>query len=95
MRQTALTKMGGPKNVFFIGEVAKVPVADVDKSKVDYHTLTGVIVQINHARMVVRVVMKAGLLQSWYQYHRLSRVQYQVVRVGDSFSRVGVNEGSF
>ena len=74
MRETAITKMGGQENVFFIGEVVQVPVADVDKAKVDNHTLTGVIVQINHARFAVRVVVKAGLLQSWYQYHRLCRV---------------------
>ena len=75
MRETAITKMGGQEeNVFFFGEVVQVPVADVDKAKVDNHTLSGVIVQINYARLAVRVVVKAGLLQSWYQYHRLSRV---------------------
>ena len=74
MRETAITKMGGQENIFFVGEVVQVPVADVDKAKVDNHTLTGVIVQINYARLAVHVVVKAGLLQSWYQYHRLSRV---------------------
>jgi hypothetical protein len=74
MRQTDITKMGGQENVFFIGEVVQVPVADVDKAKVDNHTLAGVIVPINYARLAVRVVVTAGLLQSWYQYHRLSRV---------------------
>jgi hypothetical protein len=74
MRETAITKMGGEENVFFLGEVVQVPVADVDKAKVDNYSLTGVIVQINHVKLAVRVVVKAGLLQSWYQYHRLSRV---------------------
>lgn len=60
--------------MLFIGEVVQVPIADVDKAKVDNHTLTGVIVKINHARMAVRVVVKAGLLQSWYQYHQLKHV---------------------
>jgi hypothetical protein len=73
MKQTALTKMGGPKNVFFIGKVVQVPVAGVDKAKVDNHTLTGVIIQINYdyARLAVCMVVKA---ESWYQYHLLSRV---------------------
>ena len=71
MRQTALTKMGGPKNVFFIGEVVQVPVAGVNKAKVDNHTLTGVIVQINYARLAVCMVVKA---ESWYQYHQMSRI---------------------
>ena len=74
MRETAITKMGGQKNVFFIGNVVQVPVSDVDKAKVDNYTITGVIVKIDHSRMAVRVVVKAGLLKSWYQYHRLSRV---------------------
>jgi len=32
MRENALEKMGGVGNVFFIGEVVRVPVADVDKA---------------------------------------------------------------
>ena len=37
--------------MFFIGEVVRVPVADVDKAKVDNSNVTGVIVGINAARM--------------------------------------------
>ena len=51
MRENAIEKMGGVGKVFFIGEVVRVPVADVDKAKVDNSNVTGVIVGINAARM--------------------------------------------
>jgi hypothetical protein len=70
MIQTAITKMGGQENVFLIGNIVQVPVSDVDKAKVDNYNLTGVIAKIDYSRLAVRVVVKAGLLQSWYQYHR-------------------------
>ena len=35
----------GVGKVFFIGEVVRVPVADVDKAKVDNSNLTGVLVE--------------------------------------------------
>ena len=75
MRENAIEKMGGVGKVFFIGEVVRVPVADVDKAKVDNSNLTGVIVEINAVRMKARVVVKAGLLKPWYDYHKLSRVR--------------------
>jgi hypothetical protein len=55
MRQTAMTKMGGQENVFFVGNVIQVPEADVDKTKVDNHTLTAVIVKIDYSRLAVRI----------------------------------------
>jgi len=51
---------------FLIGEVVRVPVADMDKAKVNNSNLTGVIVEINAVRMKARVVVKAGLLKPWY-----------------------------
>jgi len=75
MRENAIEKMGGVGNVFFIGEVVRVPVADVDKAKVDNSNVTGVIVDINAVRMKARVVVKSGLLKPWYDYHKLSRVR--------------------
>ena len=75
MRENAIEKMGGVGKVFFIGEVVRVPVADVDKAKVDNSNVTGVIVDINAVRMKARVVVKSGLLKPWYDYHKLSRVR--------------------
>jgi hypothetical protein len=51
MRKDAIEKMGGVGKVFFIGEVVRVPVADVDKAKVDTSNLAGVLVEINAVRM--------------------------------------------
>ena len=51
MREDAVDKMGGVGKVFFIGEVVRVPVADVDKAKVDNSNLTGVLIEINAVRM--------------------------------------------
>jgi hypothetical protein len=51
-------------------------VADVDKAKVDNSNLTGVLVKINAVRMKAHVVVKAGLLKSWYNYHT------QLIHVG-------------
>jgi hypothetical protein len=65
MREDAIEKMGGVGKVFFIGEVVRVPVADVDMAKVDNSNLTGVLVEINAIRMKARVVVKAGLLKPW------------------------------
>ena len=75
MREDAIDKMGGVEKVFFLGEVVRVPAADVDKANVDNSNLTGVLVKINAVRMKARVVVKAGLLKPWYDYHKLSRVR--------------------
>ncbi len=75
MRENALEKMGGAAKVIFIGDLVRVPVADVDKAKVDSSNLTGVIVEMNAVRMKAWVVVTAGLLKPWYDYHKLSRVR--------------------
>jgi hypothetical protein len=75
MREDAIDKMGGVGKIFFIGEVVRVPVANVDKAKVDNSNLTGVLVKINAVRMKARVVVKSGLLKPWYDYHKLSHVR--------------------
>jgi hypothetical protein len=75
MREDAIDKMGGVGKIFFIGEVVRVPVANVDKAKVDNSNLTGVLVKINAVRMKAHVVVKSGLLKPWYDYHKLSHVR--------------------
>ena len=40
----------------------------------DAGNLTGVVVKVNNSRCQARVAVKAGLLKSWYVYHRLGRV---------------------
>jgi hypothetical protein len=74
MKLATIEKMGGQGKVFVVGEVVRVPVVDVDKAKVDDGNLTGVIVKVNLPRMKARVVIKAGLLKPWYNYHKLSHV---------------------
>jgi hypothetical protein len=72
MKEVAMKK--GVGKVFEVGEVVLVPLADVNKAKVDAQNLTGVIVKIDINRMLVRVVVKSGLLKQWYSYHKLTRV---------------------
>jgi hypothetical protein len=74
MKLAAIDKMGGHGKVFVVGEVVQVPVADVDKAKVNNSNLTGVIVKVSLPRMKAHVVIKAGLLKPWYNYLKLSRV---------------------
>ncbi len=51
-----------------------MPLANVNKAKVDAQNLTGVIVKIDTNRMLARVVVKSALLKQWYSYHKLTRV---------------------
>ncbi len=74
MKLAAIEKMGGHGKVFVVGEVVRVPVADVDKAKVNNSKLTGVIVKVNLPRMKAHVVVEAGLLKPWYNYNKLSHV---------------------
>jgi hypothetical protein len=74
VKLAAIEKMGGYGKVFVVGEVVRVPVVDVDKAKVNDSNLTGVIVEVNLAKMKACVIVKAGLLKPWYNYHKLSRV---------------------
>ena len=52
-----------------------IPVMLLQHFNVDNSNLTGVIVEINAVRMKAWVVVKAGLLKPWYNYHKLSRVR--------------------
>ncbi len=61
----AVTIKKGVGKVFEVGEVVLVPLADVNKAKVDAQNLTGVIVKIDTNRMSARVVVKSGLLKQW------------------------------
>jgi hypothetical protein len=88
MKLAAIEKMGRLGKVFVVGEVVQVPVADVDKAKVDNSYLTGVIVKVNLPRMKARVVLKAELLKPWYDYHKLSRVSGP----GNNISLLGLND---
>jgi hypothetical protein len=70
----AVAMKNGVSKVFEIGEVVFVPLANVDKAKVDAQNLTGVTVKIDINRMLARVVVKSGLLKQWYSYHELTHV---------------------
>jgi hypothetical protein len=48
---------------------------NVDRTKVDAGTLTGVIVQVDMGHGMTWVALKSGLLKNWYVYHRLGRVR--------------------
>jgi hypothetical protein len=61
MKAVAMKK--GVGKVFEVGEVVLMPLANVDNAKVDAQNLTGVIVKIDTNRMLVRVVVKSGLLK--------------------------------
>jgi hypothetical protein len=78
----------GVSKVFEIEEVVLVPLADVDKAKVDAQNLTGVIVKIDTNRMLVRVVVKSGQLKQWFSYHKLTRV----VGKGNNIELLGLQE---
>jgi hypothetical protein len=62
MKKVLAMKKGVSK-VFEVGEVILVPLANVDKAKVDAQNFTGVIVKIDTNRMLARVVVKSGLLK--------------------------------
>ena len=59
----------GVGKVFEVGEVVLVPLANVNKAKVDAQNFTGVIIKIDSNRMLAWVVVKSGLLKHWYSYH--------------------------
>jgi hypothetical protein len=86
MKAVAMKK--GVGKIFEVGEVVLVPLADVDKSKVDAQNLTGVIVEIDINRMLAWVVGKSGLLKQWYSYHKLTRV----VGKGNNIELLGLQE---
>ena len=62
--------------------------ADVDKAKVDNSNLPGVLVKINAVRMKAHVVVEAGLLKPWYDYHKFGRVRAP----GDNIKLLGLEE---
>ncbi len=78
----------GVGKVFEVGEVALVPLANVDKAKVDAQNLTGVIVKIDINQMLSRIVVKSGLLKQWYSYHKLTRVMGK----GNNIELLGLQE---
>ncbi len=57
-----------------VGEVVLVPLAHVDKAKVDAQNLTEVIFKQDVKRMMAWAVVKSGLLKQWYSYHKLTCV---------------------
>jgi len=73
MKKRAAKEAGNDK-LCEVGEVVHVPLKDMDKTKVDTGTLTGVIVQVDKSRSQARVAVRTGLLKSWYVYHRLGRI---------------------
>jgi hypothetical protein len=87
MKAVAMKK--GVGKVFSkVGEVVLVPLADVDKAKVDAQNLTGVIVNIDIHRMLAQVVVKSGLLKQWYSYHKLTPVMGK----GNNIELLGLQE---
>jgi hypothetical protein len=58
---------------FEVGDVVQVPLADVDRTKVDSSHITAVIVEVGKHDLY-RVACKYGQLKSMYAYHRLKRV---------------------
>ncbi len=74
----AVAMKKGVGKVFEVEEVVLVPLADVDKAKVDAQNLNGIIVKIDIDRMLARVVVKSGLLKQWYSYHKLTCVVVKV-----------------
>ncbi len=62
----------GVDKVFEVGEVVRLPLANVDKAMVDAQNLTGVIVKIDITRMLAQNVVKSGLLKQLYSYHKLT-----------------------
>jgi hypothetical protein len=86
MKAVAMKK--GVGKIFEVGEVVLVPLANVDKAKVDAQNLTGAIVKIDINRMLARVVVKSGLLKQWYSYHKLTRV----VGKGNNIELLGLQE---
>jgi hypothetical protein len=74
VKKRIINEVGEDNKLCEVGEVVHVPLKDLDKTKVDPGTLTGVIVQVDKARSQARVAVKSGLLKSWYVYHRLGRV---------------------
>jgi hypothetical protein len=86
MKVVAMKK--GVGKVFEVGEVVLVPLANVNKAKVDARNLTGVIVKIGTNRMLARVVVKSGLLNQWYSYHKLTHVMGK----GNNIELLGLQE---
>jgi hypothetical protein len=86
MKAIAMKK--GVGKVFEVREVVLVPLAYLNKAKVDAQNLTGVIVQIDINRMLARVAVKSGLLKQWYSYHKLIRV----VGKGNNIELLGLQE---
>jgi hypothetical protein len=86
MKAVAMKK--GVGKVFEVGEVVLVSLADANKAKVDAQNLTGVISKIDINRMLVRIVVKSGLLKQWYSYHKLTHV----VGMGNNIELLGLQE---
>jgi hypothetical protein len=86
MKAVAMKK--GVGKVFEGGEVVLMPLANVDKAKVDAQNLTGVIVKIDINRMLARVVVKSDLLKQLYSYHKLT----YVVGKGNNIELLGLQE---
>ncbi len=86
MKQVAMTK--GVGKVIEVEEVVLVPLANVNKAKVDAQNLTGVIVKIDTNRMLPRVVVKSGLLKQLYSYHKITCV----VGKGNNIELLGLQE---
>ena len=56
-----------------IGDVVKIPLVDVDRTKVDSAHIIGVVVEVSKHGLY-RVAFKNGVLQNLYTYHRLNPV---------------------
>jgi hypothetical protein len=70
----ALERRGQKEMICMVGEIVHVPLKDMDRSKTDPASLTGVIVKVNNGKSSARVAVKSGLLKDWYVYHELGRV---------------------
>ncbi len=72
--KVALERRGQKEMICVVGEIVHVPMKDMDRSKTDPASLTGVIVKVNNNKSSARVAVKSGLLKDWYLYHKLGRV---------------------
>jgi hypothetical protein len=70
----ALERRGQNEMICMVGEIVNIPLKDMDRSKTDPASLTGVIVKVNKGKSSAHVAVKSGSLKDWYVYHKLGRV---------------------
>ena len=54
-----------------VGDVVHIPLLQQDRAKVDAHNCTVIVVSINNHFGVCQLVVKDGILQTWYVFHKI------------------------